>query len=302
MPRSGTSAITRVLSLCGCELPTGMMGAMPENPLGHWEPRAALHLNDKILRRNGSGWYDPTLRLQEDGVLDAEERAACVGDIREFLSTLPSAPLIVLKDPKITVLVDIWFEAARTAGFEAVSVIALRPPEEVVASITAPGGVSSELAKTLWLKYTLLAERKTRGLPRVFLEYANLLDDWRREVARVSEALEIDLSEQDEAEIGNFLRPSLHRQRHIGPVEEPFGTDWFSVVYETLRGAARDEPLQLDELDRVYEEYRTSECGFRKSFEDFDRLQKLNRFMRPSLTKLMYEIRALANRRSGSWA
>ena len=46
MPRSGTSALTRVLSLCGGTLPAGMMGADSANPRGYWEPRKALHLND----------------------------------------------------------------------------------------------------------------------------------------------------------------------------------------------------------------------------------------------------------------
>lgn len=302
MGRSGTSAITRVLSLCGAALPEGMLGAMRGNPTGHWESRAAVNLNDKILHRNGGGWYDPTLRLEAKDAFDAKERAACIAEIREFFSTLPSAPLVVLKDPKITVLTGLWFEAARSAGFDVATVIALRHPHEVVASLTAPGGVSSELSSALWLKFTLVAERNTRSLPRVVVDYANLLDDWRREVARVSAALDVDLNARDESAIDEFLSPDLHNQRHSGPIEEPFGTDWFATVYQQLQAAARDDAWDQGALDRVYESYESSEQTFRTAFQDFQRLRKIHRVFRPSFSKLFYGLRAMTHRRDGTWA
>jgi hypothetical protein len=54
MGRSGTSALTRVLSLCGAALPPGMLGADAGNPRGYWEPRAALGINERFLYRHGS--------------------------------------------------------------------------------------------------------------------------------------------------------------------------------------------------------------------------------------------------------
>src|ERR1700757_562044 len=74
--RSGTSALTRVLSLCGAALPAGLLGATSEDPRGCGEPRAAIHLNETILRRHGSSGYDLTLRMQEEGAFDADENAA----------------------------------------------------------------------------------------------------------------------------------------------------------------------------------------------------------------------------------
>jgi hypothetical protein len=302
MARSGTSALTRVLSLCGGTLPAGLVGAMPDNPLGHWEPRAANVLNEAILHRHGSHMFDPTLRLQEEGAFDGGGKAACIAKIGAFLTTLPAAPLVVIKDPRITVLSGLWFEAARLAGLDIVTVITVRHPQEVIASLTARGGASSELSSASWLKYNLLAERHTRGLPRVFVEYPNLLDNWRREVKRISTALAIDLDTRDEGAIEEFLKQDFHRQRHCGPVTEPFGTDWISAVYEALCAAARDEPWDQSALDRVFEAYRASEHGFRMAFEDFHRFHKLNRLLRPSITKLIYQALAIAHRRRGTWA
>jgi hypothetical protein len=305
--RSGTSALTRVLSLCGGTLPTALMGASTGNPRGFWEPRKAIHLNEATLHRNGSSWFDPSLRLQEEGAFDAEEKDACISEIGAFLTTLPAAPLVVIKEPHITALSGVWFEAARLAGFEIVAVIAVRHPQEVMASLAAQvrasahARVSPELLGVLWLKYSLLAERHTRGLPRVFVEYANLLHDWRREIKRISAELAIDLNTRDEDAIEEFLTPDLRRQRHCGPVTEPFGTDWISVVYEAQRAAARDEPWDGSALDRVFEAYRASENSFQTAFEDYHSLR--NRVaLRPSVLKLGREIYAMAHRRRGTWA
>ena len=300
--RSGTSALARLLSLCGGTSPGGMLGADSGNPLGYWEPRAAVHLNEVILRRHGSAKYDPSLRLQEEAALDAEEIATCIAEISAFLTTLPAAPLVVIKELQVTALCDMWFEAARLAGFDIVAVIAVRHPQEVIASVGAKTRISPELSSALWLKYVLLAERDTRGMPRVFVEYANLLDDWRREVKRISAALGIDLDTRDEGAIEAFLTPELRRQRHCGPVTEPFGTHWISAVYEILHAGARDEPLDESALDRVFEEYQASERAFRTMFEDFHRFHMLNRLIPPSARKLVNEIAAVAHRRRGTWA
>ncbi|MGA9492774.1 MAG: sulfotransferase family protein [Mycobacterium sp.] len=306
--RSGTSALTRVLSLSGAALPPGLLGAIAGNPRGCWEPRVAVHLNEVILRRHGSSGYDLTLRMQEEGAFDAEEYAACVAKIRAFLTTLPAVPVVVIKEPKMTALSGMWFEAARLAGFDVATVIAVRHPDEAVGSLVKRANrqnyvhVSPELGSAWWLKYTLLAERATRGVPRVFVEYANLLEDWRREVQRISAALAIDLNAPDENAIDEFLTPELQHHRHDGPVAEPFGGDWISAVYQALRAAARDEPWDESELDRVFDAYRASERGFRTAFEDFGRYRKLNRLVLPSMLKVSLEVLAIAHRRKGTWA
>lgn len=165
MSRSGTSALTRVLSLCGATLPVGMMGADEGNQRGYWEPRASLLLNRGILERRSSAWWDPSLRVLEQSAFDANEKAACTADIEAYLKTLPAAPVVVIKDLQINVLADMWFEAARRTGFDIAAVIAVRCPQEVVASLASLAKTSPELASALWLKSNLVSERHTRGLP-----------------------------------------------------------------------------------------------------------------------------------------
>lgn len=302
--RSGTSALTRVLSLCGGTLPAAMLGADANNPLGYWEPRAAITLNETILRRRRTHWYDPSLRFLEESTFDAKQSVSCVSKIASYLMTLPPAPVVVIKEPRITTLSDLWFEAARVAGFDVAAVIALRHPQEVISSIEVSWRVSPALASALWLKCNVLAERNTRGVPRVFVDYGNLLDDWRREVRRISTALPVDLTARDEEAIDDFLSPGLRRQRHCGAVTDLFGADWISAIYDALRAAARDDPLDIATVDRVFESYRASERDFRKAFEDSRDLtdSMLFRLFRPAIARPMMEAIAMAHRRSGTWA
>ncbi|WAC89483.1 sulfotransferase family protein [Mycobacterium sp. Aquia_213] len=302
--RSGTSAITRVLSLSGGALPAGMLGADAGNPRGYWEPRKAIAINETILYRHKSAWFDPSLRSMDDDVLDANEKAACIAQIEDYLTGLPTAPLLVIKEPRITTLSHLWFEAARRTGFEVAAVIAVRHPMEVISSVAATWQVSRELSGALWLKYSLLAERYTRDLPRVFVDYADFLDNWRREIKRISTTLDVELNTQQEAAIEEFLSADLRRQRHSGCVKGLGGADWISTVHDTLCASAHDEPLDGAPLDRIYESYRANEHELRSAFEDFRALSKraLYRFLRPSIAMPMMEFVAMAHRRRGTWA
>src|ERR1700740_3710073 len=85
MGRSGTSALTRVLSLCGARLPEPLLGASESNLTGHWEPIDAINLNNAFLRRYAASWYDPTLRLQGDIAFSTQEKETYIEKIRAFL-------------------------------------------------------------------------------------------------------------------------------------------------------------------------------------------------------------------------
>lgn len=291
MGRSGTSALTRVLALCGGDLPQALLGATDGNALGHWEPADALALNDAFLARSGATWYDPTLRLQGEITFDSEQAAAYVRQIQTFLRSLPAAPFVVIKEPRITALADFWFEAARKIGLAIGVVIAVRQPEEVASSLAARDQASVELSQALWLKNNLLAERQSRAVPRVFVEYANLLRDWRREVGRVASALSLDLCARDESAIDAFLRQDLRRQRHQGAISEVFGAPWISQVYAALSGAARDEPLDTAMLDVVFSSFRANERAFRVALDDYRaRFAPAQAKRRPDLARLIYAV------------
>ena len=288
MGRSGSSALTRVLSLCGGTLPAALVGATDGNPLGHWEPENALALNQDFLSQHGATWFDPTLRLQGEVAFTAEQRSVYLDQIKAFLAPLATAPLILIKEPRITAVADFWFEAVRQLGLSVAVVIPVRHPEEVAASLAARDQTSPELSCALWLKYNLLGERESRPYPRVFVEYSSLLRDWRAEVCRIAAALRLDLSVRDEAAVDGFLRSDLHRQRHRSHISELFGHGWISQVYDALSAAARDEPLDAAALDEIFASYRCSERAFRVALDDFrGRFASIDVGRNPNITALI---------------
>ncbi|MCX6484789.1 MAG: sulfotransferase family protein [Mycobacterium sp.] len=306
--RSGTSALTQVLSLCGAALPPGLLGAIPDNPRGCFEPRAVIRLNQSILHDHGSSGYDIALTPHNEGRFAAERNAAWVAKVRDYFGSLPAVPVTVIKEPKATAVSEIWFEGARQAGFDVGAIIAVRHPSEIIGSLAKRASrqnyveASPELTCAWWLRYCLVGERDTRGVPRVFFEFGSLLHDWRREVKRISTALGVDLDARDGHAVDEALSPTLRHHRESGPLPEPFGTDWMSTVYETLTAAARDEPLDESALDRVYEAYGASERGFRQALDDSRRYRNIERFLPAPVVTLGLGTLALMHGRKGTWA
>jgi hypothetical protein len=270
MARSGTSALTRVLSLCGCALPDSLKEANDGNPRGFWEPLEAAKFNDEFLVRHDTTFSDPTLRLQGEWVFAQQETARYIEQIRAFLGRCPQGRPVLIKDARIIVLFDFWLQAALAEEFRIKVIVPIRNPMEVAASLAARAQIpaSLELRQALWLKYNLLAELHSRRFPRVFTEYSRLLEDWRLQVARISRALDLDLA-TDAAEVDAFLTPELHRQKFSGPITEVFGYPWLSDTYALLSEAAHDRPLDAARLDEILLAYRTCERAFRTSLDDW---------------------------------
>ena len=268
MGRSGTSALARILSLCGCALPPSLKAPNEANPSGFWEPLDALRLNDEFLLRHQATYFDPTLRLQGELCLPQAEVEHFITQISAFLSGCPSGAPLVIKDPRITALFDFWLRAARQAGFGAKVIVPIRHPQEVAASLAARVEAPLELWHALWLKYNLLAEVYSRPLPRVFVEYSSLLGDWRTQIARVARSLDVPLeTNSGAAAVEAFLTRDLHRQRGSGPIPAVFGYPWVADTYTMLTEAARDQPLEMGRLDEVLRAYRACERAFRVSLD-----------------------------------
>src|ERR1051325_3197571 len=58
MHRSGTSALTRLLSLLGADLPGNLMPPWTDNETGFWESKDLQELHDAMLASCGSSWDD----------------------------------------------------------------------------------------------------------------------------------------------------------------------------------------------------------------------------------------------------
>ncbi len=216
MHRSGTSATTRWLNLLGASLPGNLMEALADNNAeGFWESRDVCLLNDELLQTSGSCWDDWRNLDQHPPPASTLEtwRKQAGAQLREDFE---QSSLFVLKDPRICRLLPQWQPVFEQFDTDIRCVLPLRHPLEVARSLTRRDGFHRDKACLLWLRHVLDAEYHSRGLPRVWLDYAALLDNWERALAQLNQTLDLELAPADEAirgQINAFLNPAHQHQK-----------------------------------------------------------------------------------------
>ena len=258
MHRSGTSALTRVLTFVGCEPPRTLMEPTPDNARGYWESQPVADLNDALLGSAGTAWHD--WRPFDPGWY----ASPVAGEFRErahevLRKEFGDSRLFVVKDPRICRLLAFWVEAIGAFGARAVVVSTVRNPLDVAASLRVRDGMDPFVGYLSWLRNVLDAEAASRALPRAYVRYARLLGDAQACVAQVGAALGIAWPRRpglDTAkDIDAFLTPELrhHRSGDMRLVSNPRIPPWvrntFTIVDRWTQGEAR--PDDLEALDRI---------------------------------------------------
>jgi hypothetical protein len=214
MHRSGTSAMTRTLSLLGASLPVHLMEpAEANNETGFWEPQSIADLNDEILEAVDSEW-DDVFSFRPRQYLSNFDNFYLGRAVELLEEEFSQSELIVLKDPRISVLSSFWDRALRRAGYATHYVIMVRNPVEVAESLRARDGFPREKSLLLWSSYMVALDRDTRNRPRTFVSYDQLLSDWRGVSGRIQDNSRVPLPRDTamaSVEIDRYLE---HRLRH----------------------------------------------------------------------------------------
>ncbi len=190
-------------------MPERLINAAADNPLGFWEPRDMVSLNDEILRTVGSGW-DDVFSFRADTLL-ADRGEDFLPRARSVVSlNYAHTDLAVIKDPRLSLLVPLWREALGAEGLPPVFVIMVRDPMEVAQSIAARDGAPVQASMLAWLSHMVAVERDTRGARRLFVSYSELVQNWETVLDRLRHqfAMPLPISAEQAAEISSFLRPS----------------------------------------------------------------------------------------------
>lgn len=256
MHRSGTSALTRTLSLVGGTLASKLAGGVAgDNDLGFWEPVEVVALHDRALASAGSAWDDVS-RFPPDW-FESEVGRAFADELLDLLRReFGGTRLFAIKDPRLCRLVPLWLGVLPRLGVRAQFVIPLRSPAEVAASLKARNDFPLAKGYLVWLRNVLDAELATREQERVFVSYEDLLRDWRGVVGRIGEVLGIHwprLSRVAEAQIEDFLSPELRRQRADWAEVRERGDvpDWVVRTQDALLRLAAGGTAAEAELDSV---------------------------------------------------
>ena len=138
-------------------------------------------------------------------------------ELRRHLSLLlqdeySTSPLFVVKDPRISRLLPLWFAVMAELQVAPAIAIAVRNPLEVAASLKARDGFTTTKSLLLWLRHALEAEQHSRHRPRSIVLYDELLREWQGVLAKLGADLEIKWpsnSYRASVEIENFLSNSI---------------------------------------------------------------------------------------------
>ncbi|MCW2817141.1 MAG: hypothetical protein JWN84_4596, partial [Nocardioides sp.] len=219
--RSGTSTMAGLMKILGLHVPQPEVAADATNPKGFGEPQWVVDHHDRLLREavvqvsdsRPQAWFD-TGRVSTR----EPERIATAAWLESHLAVSPE---LVVKDPRLSWFLGLWRVAAIRSGARPVFTTMLRPPAEVVGSkqtYYANKLGSAHLAAS-WLNMLLHTERGTRDSSgegdRVFVRYADLLDDWTRVTMDAGERLQLQHvlhANSEQIRDGHrFVDPSLRR-------------------------------------------------------------------------------------------
>lgn len=170
--RSGTSATSRLLNLCGVDLGADDLlipAKEGENERGFFENHDIVRINGAVLRALGGDWDRPPAlptAWEEDPALD---------DLRERAKTLLSdcfgtAPLWGFKDPRTCLTLPFW----RPLLDEPTFVLCHRNPLDVAASLGRRNGIGLRAGVDLWTRSMAAAIVNTIGSPRTIIGYDEL--------------------------------------------------------------------------------------------------------------------------------
>ena len=265
--RSGTSALARVLSLLGCDLPKHVMPPLYGNELGFWEPATVVDAHDVFLGSVGSSW-DDVGALPDGAFVSAAAR-----ELRRQLALLlheeyGASPLFVVKDPRISRLLPLWLAVLAELQIAPAIALAVRNPLEVAASLRARDGFTTTKSLLLWLRHTVEAEQHSRGRPRSIVLYDELLRDWQGVLARVGEDLAVTWpgrSHRATVQIEHFL--SEQQRHHVFDWRDVEGradvVSWVKEAYFALRAS---DSVQV--LDQVRDELARADIAFGPILEE----------------------------------
>lgn len=257
MHRSGTSALTGLLGILGCDQSPEQYPGSKDNEKGYFESIQLNQLNEALLASAGSYWDDwlefPQSWLDSPKAEEFSQRAQDV--VREEFG---SSRLFIFKDPRVCRMVPYWQSNFERTGISVRYIVTLRNPLEVAASLHRRDKMNPYLGYLLWLRHALDAEAGSRGALRTFTSYTHIMQNWTKAVEKIQQDLHITLpkfSLHIAPEVEAFLTQGLrHHVEDRDRVLNNFAlSSWIRDSYEILErwSESGEDSSDYATLDRI---------------------------------------------------
>ncbi len=218
MHRSGTSALTGALARLGLALPRHPLADAADNPEGFYESQRVVNENFKILTAQRCAW-NVTFTL-EPAALQAATPPETFAALHEVLhGEFGDTGCFVLKDPRLCLLLPLWFPGLRRLAAVQRVLLMARHPAEVVRSHMARNECAEDEVLLNWLHHMLEAETMTRKLRRAVLTFDDLIRDSNATLrtALSTAGITTPRTLQDAApEIARFITPAMRHHAAAG--------------------------------------------------------------------------------------
>lgn len=254
MHRSGTSAIAGTLDRLGYSFGSNLVMAKPGvNDRGFFEDNDVLALHEALFASWGRDWrypLPPPKTWLEDAI-----SAGYLEKIQPLIDRLGTEPKWALKDPRLCYTLPLWCRALEPHEIEPQVIIALRSPAAVARSLLARDELAVPIGTLMWTHHMIHAERATRELTRMTMNYDDLIDHPRKTLLAVCHRLGLDAPEDRLNSAMSFITPAL---RHEGDGDDGDVGD-ASVLWQLLNTTGIDGDGAKEALDRLYDQYEISD-------------------------------------------
>ena len=246
-----------------------------------------MGLNDRMLADAGSDLYST---VEFDTAWFSTPRAASFAAeaVEVVRAAYGTDSFIVLKDPRAALMLPVWDRALTAAGYGVVHILPLRHPASVAHSLRRRhlkelpyDAWPRPRGELVWLRYTLAAVRGSRGRPRSFVSYSDVLTDWRTQARRIAAETGIVWPRFGSAdrEIDAFLhgneRADTAHERDAPPEDRaPETLDYAELaaaLYAGLRAGGDTGGL----TDRIHDDYARRMAGSRDLIRTLEDLYPL---------------------------
>ena len=235
MHRSGTSAITGALGLCGAWVgdETELTRPNAENPRGFWERVDMRQICDRLLHSAGADWwkvssFDPKA-IPHAILVEQRQRFA------KIISMLAEHETWVLKEPRLSLLLPVL----RDHISDPVCIHIIRNPLEVARSLQIRNGFPIAAGLALWEAYNRYALNSSENMPRIIVSHQSLMlhpvDTLNELLTRLDDFAVRNLTSPTDNRLEQFINPSFYRRRATDEETAEYLTPSQHIVWEQFR-------------------------------------------------------------------
>ncbi len=267
--RSGTSSVAGTLKRLGLYIPQPEVETDENNPRGYYEPLWVAEFHKWLLNPIPVRTIDS--RPNAGKIAKKHVTPEVEQELRDWLrgQLETGETQILLKDTRAYWVYDLWQRMAAEFGAQLTSLTMLRHPAQVVRSRDT--AYLTEMTKhfrrqrettnvAAWVNAAFETERVTRGNPRAFVPYYDLIGDWRAAMSRAGAQLGLELDDfSGHHPVDDFIDVKLNRSKPDwdGLEVAPVLIDLAERAWDAMNALveAPDDQAAMRRIDEMRAEY-----------------------------------------------